>query len=368
MCASKVQLKTLRDLEPIAALSEDRLDELAALGQVQSVSRNSDPFQLPGIRGQIVYLIRGELALGHPDSFSRVLVGGSDEARYPLGLRGEAFVSAKAITDVELIRFDNELIDMMMTWDQVANPPSAGAQDAGEEDRRSLATWSILSGMFSVSNLKYGTFAGLPSPHIEELLSRFRRINVGKGEVIIREGAEGDFYYVIETGRSKVERMVGGVVMLLADLKSGDAFGEEALVSEAKRNATVTMKSDGVLLRLAKTDFNELLREPMLHRVSAEEGRQKIAGGGQWVDVRYPSEYQYDGLPGAISIPLSEIRNAIDVLDRGREYVLYCQSERRSAAATFLLAQRGYRAFLLTGGVWGREGGSHSHTGRSVVK
>jgi rhodanese-related sulfurtransferase len=54
-----------------------------------------------------------------------------------------------------------------------------------------------------------------------------------------------------------------------------------------------------------------------------------------------------------MNIPLSEIRNALGVLDKEREYVLYCQSARRSAAATFLLAQRGYRAFLLAEGLWG---------------
>ena len=145
--------------------------------------------------------------------------------------------------------------------------------------------------------------------------------------------------------------------MLLADLKSGDAFGEEALVSEARRNATVTMKTDGALLRLSRKDFAELLREPLLHRLSAEEARDKIARGAQWVDVRYPSEYQYDKLAGAINIPLSEIRNAFGVLDKGKEYVLYCQSGRRSAAAAFLLAQRGYRAFVLAGGLWGETKG-----------
>ena len=143
--------------------------------------------------------------------------------------------------------------------------------------------------------------------------------------------------------------------MTLAEIKSGDAFGEEALVSEAKRNATVSMKTDGVLLRLAKQDFVGLLKEPLLHRVSMDEGREKVMQNAQWVDVRYPSEYQYDKLPGAINIPLSEIRNAFGVLDKSREYVLYCQSERRSSAAAFLLAQRGYRAFLLTGGLWGGE-------------
>ena len=79
--------------------------------------------------------------------------------------------------------------------------------------------------------------------HIDELLNKFKRIDVKAGQVLIREGSEGDYYYVIESGKCRVERMIGGVCMLLAELKSGDAFGEEALVSEAKRNATITMKA-----------------------------------------------------------------------------------------------------------------------------
>ena len=84
-----------------------------------------------------------------------------------------------------------------------------------------------------------------------------------------------------------------------------------------------------------------------------DEARQRVISGAQWVDVRYPSEYQYDKLPGAINIPLSEIRNAFGVLDTRKEYIIYCQSERRSSAAAFLLAQRGYKAYLLQGGLWG---------------
>ena len=251
---------------------------------------------------------------------------------------------------MELLRIDDDLLDVMTTWDQVA---SADAPSRKQTETASFANWAMMSGMFSVSSLKYGAFSHLPPAHIDELLRRFERTEVKKGDVVIREGAEGDFYFVIETGRCKVERMVGGVSMLLADLKSGDAFGEEALVSEVKRNATVTMKSDGALLKLSKKDFVDLLREPLLHRVSPEEARTKVAGGAQWIDVRYPSEYQYDKLAGAINIPLAEIRNAFGALDKGKEYVLYCQSERRSAAGAFLLAQRGYRAFVLAGGLWG---------------
>jgi len=116
------------------------------------------------------------------------------------------------------------------------------------------------------------------------------------------------------------------------------------------------MRTDGAVLRLDKKDFIELLREPLLHRVSMEEAQQKVLAGAQWVDVRYPSEFQYDQLAGAINIPLSEIRNAFGLLDKDREYIVYCQSERRSSAAAFLLSQRGYRAAVLKGGLWGTGG------------
>jgi rhodanese-related sulfurtransferase len=349
MGASKVSTDTLRELEPVRAFSETRLQELANLCVIEQVARNTNPFRSQGMAGQVVYLVKGELALAYPGGRSDVLVGGTPEARHPLGRRGDAFSSAKAITDIELIRIDDDLLDIMATWDQLAE--ERAPQQPGEP-APSLANWTIMSGMFSVSNLKYGAFSQLPAAHIDELLKRFTRIETKAGQVIIREGAEGDYYYVIETGKCKVERMVGGVSMLLAELKSGDAFGEEALVSEAKRNATVTMKTDGAVLRLDKQDFIELLKEPLLHRITMDEARQRVAMGGQWVDVRYPSEYQYDKLPGAINIPLSEIRNAFDVLDKDRDYVVYCQSERRSSAAAFLLAQRGYRAYLLGGGLW----------------
>src|SRR5262245_40436820 len=350
MAATRVSVETLRAFEPIGSLPDARLSEIAGLCQLETIGRNSDAFLVRSVAGQAVYLLRGELALTYPDGTSKVLVGGSERSKYPLAQRGEVFTSAKAVTDVELVRIDDDLLDVMATWDQAASAesPPKPAKEGG-----ALANWSMMSGMFSVSSLKYGAFSHLPPAHIDELLQRFARIEVRKGDVIIQEGAEGDFYFVIESGRCKVERMVGGVSMLLAELKSGDAFGEEALVSDVKRNATVTMKSDGALLKLAKKDFVELLREPLLHRVSAEEARQKVAAGAQWIDVRYPSEYQYDKLPGAINIPLSEIRNAFGALDKGKEYVLYCQSERRSAAAAFLMSQRGFRSFVLTGGLWG---------------
>jgi rhodanese-related sulfurtransferase len=154
-----------------------------------------------------------------------------------------------------------------------------------------------------------------------------------------------------------VRRRIGGDDILLAELKAGDAFGEEALVSNAKRNATVSMKTDGVVLRLAKPDFIELLRTPLLHGLSRTEAERRVAAGkAVWLDVRYAVEFSSDGLPRAMNIPLNEIRTAFGLLDRRQEYIVYCQSGRRSSTAAFLLAQHGFNAFWLEGGLAGRGG------------
>ena len=80
------------------------------------------------------------------------------------------------------------------------------------------------------------------------------------------------------------------------------------MIAEAKRNATVTMITDGVLMRLNKQDFRELMNEPLLQWVSYEQAREIIARGGRWLDVRLPSEHQNLSIDGSLNIPLYFIR------------------------------------------------------------
>jgi len=336
----------LGGLAPLAGLSPDRLAQLAEVAVLERVARGADP--LAGKAGsQSFFLLHGELLLRYQGGGTLVVVGGSEEARYPLNRQAAQVVGAKAITDVELLALDDEAFDILATWDQVV----AGSDAEAPLARAVRSDARLLSGAFSLNALRTGAFAQLPVAHIEELLRRFERVSAARGERVIREGDEGDYYYVIESGRFEVERTVGGARVLLAELKGGDAFGEEALVSEAKRNASVSAISEGRLLRLGRQDFNALLREPLLKRVSFEQAADKVRRGALWLDVRYPSEYQYDKLSGAINVPLAEVRNMFAVLDRAREYVAYCQSGRRSAAAAFLFSQRGFRVWLLEGGL-----------------
>lgn len=346
-----IDIRVLAALEPISTFSPSRLRELLDYCHVENIDMDTDPFQNKSLAGQSVYLVRGALELVYADGNKVLIRADSEWARHPIGKRQPEICSAKALSNIQLLRVDDDLLDQMVTWDQFAGHDDVKPQ-ADKASSEAAVRRLLNSGMFSAESLHNGPFAHLPPANIGKLLNRVEAIAVWDKDAIIREGEEGDFYYLIESGRAQVTRLVGGANLVLAELKPGDVFGEEALISETKRNATVIMRSNGVLLRLKKQDFLDLMKEPLLHRINFEEAVQKVEHGAVWLDVRHPPEYRYDKLPSAINVPLNDIRNAIGVLSKSTTYISYCQSGRRSAAAAFILAQAGYDVYVLENGLW----------------
>jgi rhodanese-related sulfurtransferase len=347
MAANPITVETLAALYPFAGVGSLRLSQLLPLCRRERFRQSIDPFRQRDWHGQVIYLMRGELKIKQQDGTIRVLVGGTDRALFPVAQAGQMPISTKAITDIELLRIEEEASDIVVTWDQC----TPGAERNMPAKDLTATDWRMMSGMFAVQTLTSGVFASLPPAHIATLLERFQRSAYKAGDVVIRQGDAGDYYYLIEQGRCLVTRDVAGSTVELAELKAGETFGEEALVSDSARNATVTMRTDGVLLVLSKAEFNELLREPLLVHCPVAESVKRAQHGAVWLDVRFAAEYQHDGLPKAINVPLNELRAAIPLLDKSREYVVYCQTGRRSAAAAFLLSQRGFKVVVLEGGL-----------------
>ncbi|MBS1199177.1 MAG: rhodanese-like proteincyclic nucleotide-binding protein [Proteobacteria bacterium] len=343
----ELSLEMLSRLEPIHGLSPERQKELAGICSLEYHDIGADPLRGMSMSGQSIYLLRGELRVRLPGGCGRLMVGGCDEANWPLGKKMEMPESSRAITPVYIMRIDNDLLDIMMTWDQLSV-----AADQPESPKPKERAWRSLADIFKLGSLAGGALSHLSPDHIDELVKRFERIKVKRDQVIIAEGDEGDYYYVIEAGRCEVMRRVSGSELRVAELKSGDAFGAESLVTGEPRNGTVRMKTDGALWRLLKPDFIEYLQKPLLHEIKRDEAEKRVAAGrALWIDVRYPAEFGQDGLSGALNIPLNEIRSAFGVLDKSKEYIVYCQSGRRSLSAAFLLAQYGLAAFWLEGGL-----------------
>jgi len=72
----------------------------------------------------------------------------------------------------------------------------------------------------------------------------------------------------------------------------------------------------------------------------------------QLIDVREPFEYEIARIDGAKLIPLGEIAERLDELERQQLIVVHCHSGMRSAQATRLLQQRGFtNVYNLEGGI-----------------
>jgi len=89
----------------------------------------------------------------------------------------------------------------------------------------------------------------------------------------------------------------------------------------------------------------------MLDWVTKPEAEELIRAGGKWLDVRLPSEFENQHLDGALNIPLYFIRLKIGTLDPDQIYVVCCDTGRRSSAGAYILSERGYQAYVLTGGI-----------------
>ncbi len=361
-----ITIEQLKQLEPIAALSEERLQELMPLSYIEHLGIGASLFREGDIDNQTVYLLEGDVQLTSSDGKIDKIISHKDpQARFPLDDSQPRQASCSALMRVEIVRIDNSVLDYMMMWDQMAvseatptatqNSTTKAEGEARKVPSQPAHTDTIImtepvsddedrSWIRKMRHIM--AFKSMPPANIKQLLGRMESVPVYKGDTIVSQGEVGDYYYVLTDGEAKVTRTVE-----LATLEPGRSFGEEALLSGSKRNASVTMLTDGMVMRLSKDDFNELLKEPLLARVSPDEARLRVAKGAQWLDVRHAKEYHHSHLPKAINIPLHELRLRMDELDKSVPYICYCGTGRRSSAAAFLLVQKGFQACVLNGGV-----------------
>jgi rhodanese-related sulfurtransferase len=196
-------------------------------------------------------------------------------------------------------------------------------------------------------------FKDVPEENIARMLAESRTIQVRASDAIVLEGGEGQFYFIILDGKAAVHRRHGKGEELkeVAELGPGQSFGEEALISNSKRNATVQMLTPGVLLQVPKQSFVDYLMLSLVTWLSPQEAQLKINAGARWVDVRDEAEAQRSHLPDAIFLPLEFLRERLGELDAKGQYICYCANGRFSATAAFLMRQRGYSVSVLRGGL-----------------
>ncbi|MGE0189366.1 MAG: cyclic nucleotide-binding domain-containing protein [Steroidobacteraceae bacterium] len=348
MESKPIDLATLRSFSPLDGLKTENLHALARKAVLREITLDKVLFSQGDNDKRTVYLVSGVIELNQDGKTVAVVRAGSPEARNPIApIMPRRYTAVVASDRAQLMVIDSDLLDVMLTWDQT------GSYEVGEIG--GTANMDDLADDWMTVMLQTKAFHKVPPANIQAIFMRLQRVDFKAGQTVIKQGDDGDFFYVIVKGKCQVTREtpLNKAGIKLAELGMGDTFGEEALISEAKRNANITMLTDGTLMRLNKEDFKLLLNEPMLEYVDQYQAEKLVSQGATWLDVRLPSEFEGQHLDDAVNIPLYFLRIKLKTLDKDMHYVVYCDTSRRSSAAAYILSERGFHTYVLQGGLQG---------------
>jgi CRP/FNR family transcriptional regulator len=154
-------------------------------------------------------------------------------------------------------------------------------------------------------------FSALSEAEVDELAKVAVPRTYPSGQVIFREGDTGDTCFVVRSGAVKITREHGGRTIALAELRTGEMFGELAMFGGETRSATAAALEETTAVALLATDFRRLLMtspdiavkmlEAMADRVRATNERlanqsfQTVAGRVAGVLINLVDARQAEG-------------------------------------------------------------------------
>jgi len=338
-----IDASQLKHLYPLDSLRPEHLDVIAREADSAEYGLNQVLFRA-GDQDEVThYLLSGSITGDYPDGKRKDIKSDSLQGRYPIGdLMPRRFTATIQSLVATVVSVDRRFLEKLITFDQLTRSTGFKLLDKNPDGNR----W-----IFRL--LQNNAMRRVPAGNLERLFSRFEEITVKEHQTIVREGDDGDYFYVIKDGAASVSQAGDFDPAVVAYLVRGDSFGEDALLSNSVRNASVTMMKDGKLMRLKKSDFSELLKQPTVEWMSPGKASILVRQGAGIIDVRMPEEYDERAIKGSINMPLGRLREYAPELDKEKSYLCYCNTGERSAAAAYILTKLGFEAFALAGGLSG---------------
>ncbi|TAN66926.1 MAG: cyclic nucleotide-binding domain-containing protein [Methylobacter sp.] len=331
----------IRKLIPLATLPSAQFNALCAKITIEEI-QDGVLFKKGDVATQLVYLISGEVTLQAAGLVVEVIAAGSDSAKFALAHQIPRKIDAVANGRVRFLRLNADIVN---------NPPPLVYKEDNsymviDETDGDPDDWMT-------ALLRSPIFQRLPPANLQKILMSLEAVHFKKGEIILEQGGIGDYYYLIKNGHCLLTRKPSpnAKEIKLAQLANGDTFGEDALLSGAPRNVTITALTDIVLLRLDKKRFISLIKEPSLKFIDYAEMQEAIKQGAVLLDVRSPDDYENHHLDGSINAPFFTLRMQLKSFSHERPVVVVCQDGKTSEAAAFLLLRHKIEAMILKGGM-----------------
>ncbi len=288
------------------------------------------------------YLTNGIVQITTDKGREKVLKSTSISSKYPIGDANKSNTMDAVVTSKTMSGFQisSNLLDHMQVWNSVYTKVSPDSPLRGHE-----------SYAWVVGILKSRSVQMLPQGNIEELFNELESVTVKAGEEVVSEGEAGDYCYIIARGVADIYQAIADGEKKVAEVGNGTLFGESALVSSEPRNASVRMKTDGLLMRLAAAKFSRLLKAHVVRWITAQSALEQIAAGATLIDVREPEEYTRQSIQGCFNIPVNKIRKNVHKLNLDSTIITCSNLGSRCASAAFTLATLGYDVYALQGGI-----------------
>ena len=290
-------VEILRKLIPLNTLGEEELRQLLDHASFEKLKKGTKLFSAGDTLNENVYLLSGKVALLSGREEVDTVSAGSNPARFPIAHQIPRKLTAVAGPRTEIVRVDNRRLGELIA------KANSSAYEVAEVDTDAPEDW-----MSQLLQLR--VFQQIPPANIQRVIMAMREVEVEQGDVVLRQGEKGDYFYLVNAGHCSVTRTSeeSGEEVEVATLGPGECFGEEALLSDRPRACSVSMLTDGILQRLPKDEFITLVQQPLAGQVDFPEAEKAVEKGSVWLDVRTQQAYEEEHLPGSINLPLASLR------------------------------------------------------------
>ncbi|MBU0499840.1 MAG: cyclic nucleotide-binding domain-containing protein [Gammaproteobacteria bacterium] len=345
---SRIDPKLLKRLIPLNTLSDHGFQSILTHAEVFTAKKGTRLFKQGDTEQFHFYLLAGQVRL-EVDGLEQECLDGRDEAaKFPIAHQLPRKYTARALDKIRFLRLDSQFLGTILANSSGSDYEVSELNHKGGDEEEDWMTQVLRSRIFQL----------IPPSNIQRVLMHMEEYPVSAGDLVYRQGEEGDYFYMINRGRCRVERDMndGSPPIELGELGPGAGFGEESLITGERRNSTVTVLEKGRLVRLSKAHFNEQVKSALARPYAYPEARKAVAEGAVWLDVREPEEFDKGHLSDAINIPFSLLRYQAESLDPERKYIICCENGRTSPAAAFQLTDQGLDVTVLDQGLAGVPG------------
>ncbi|TQV80025.1 cyclic nucleotide-binding domain-containing protein [Exilibacterium tricleocarpae] len=343
----------VKKFSPLDKVAPQHMAELIKHSEIRPVAAGGIALKQRDMERYKCFLVRGQVEIRRSFHERLYLRQDSPQCQKPLNelLQGAGVIRAKS--ECQLLRVDAEVLERLSLWSTQASSQLAGYHIAHLQEGETSLDYAVeiddsYQDDWTEAFLQSSLANHLDSAAITTLLRELDDVDFKAGQTVIQQHTPGDFFYIIKEGEARVALdRFGPQSGQFIDLATGKYFGDEALIADTPRNASVTMKTDGVLGRINRDVFEAIIKDSVISPISVQQVAQMGVNDYQCIDVRFSVEYRSTQAKRTFNVPITHLRQRLQNFKHQTTYIVGPEADRRSELGAYLLRQAGYNAFYL---------------------